>query len=272
MRFDLFSGALAALRETDPARKAACAEALYRAWREGSVDIHDAAAPLPLPVPGRPGRPVLVAPQAVPRRNPASRSGHAALLHALTHIEFNAINLALDATYRFRGLPAAFYGDWLQVAAEEALHFSLLRAHLQALGHDYGDFAAHDGLWEMARKTAHDALARMALVPRVLEARGLDAAPAIRAKLAAVGDAGAVAILDIIERDEIGHVAIGNRWYFHLCQVRGVEPLATFRQLLGQYDAPPLKPPFNFSARGRAGFLREELAWLQKLQAGLPPV
>ena len=270
MGIELYSAALAALHAADPADKAARARTLHEAWEQGRVDMDEALAPLSLLAPGRPARPALVAPQAVPRRNPASRQGHAALLHALAHIEFNAINLALDAAYRFRGLPADFYGDWLKVAAEEALHFSLLREHLQTLGYDYGDFPAHDGLWEMALKTAGDALARMALVPRLLEARGLDATPAIRAKLAAVGDAGGVAILDTIERDEIGHVAIGNRWYLHLCRARGVEPRETFRVLLEQYDAPPLKPPFNIAARSRAGFDAEELAWLQDLQAGGP--
>ena len=268
MGIELYSAALAALRAANPADKAARTCALHEAWEQGRVEMDEAGAPLPLPVPGRPARPALVAPQAVPRRNPAGCQGHAALLHALTHIEFNAINLALDAAYRFRGLPADFYGDWLKVAAEETLHFSLLREHLQTLGYDYGDFPAHDGLWEMALKTAGDPLARMALVPRVLEARGLDAAPAIRAKLAGIGDAKAAALLDLIERDEIWHVAIGNRWYLHLCRARGIAPRETFRLLLEQYDAPPLKPPFNFAARSRAGFDAEELAWLQGLQAG----
>jgi uncharacterized ferritin-like protein (DUF455 family) len=189
--------------------------------------------------------------------------GRATLVHAMTHIEFNAINLALDAVYRFRGLPSAYYGDWLKVAAEEALHFQLLRDHLGSLGHDYGDFAAHNGLWEMAMKTAHDPLARMALVPRVLEARGLDATPAIVEKLRSAGDDKAVAILAIIERDEIGHVAIGNRWYLHLCQERGLEPVQTFRRLLKEFDAPPLKPPFNIEARRKSGFAEAELTWLQ---------
>ena len=271
MATDLFEPLLAALREADPARKAAQAGALHQAWRSGGFVAQEGGVPEPLPVPGRPERPLLVAPQEVSRRNPRSRTGHAALLHALAHIEFNAINLALDAAYRFRALPHAYYGDWLRVAAEEARHFSLLRVHLQGLGYDYGDFTAHDGLWEMAVKTAHDALVRMALVPRVLEARGLDATPAIRAKLLGIGDARAAAILDVIERDEVGHVAIGNRWYFHLCAARGLEPLATFRQLIDQYDAPPLRPPFNWTARSQAGFRADELAWMHALEAAPLP-
>jgi uncharacterized ferritin-like protein (DUF455 family) len=162
-------------------------------------------------------------------------------------------------------MPRAFYGDWLQVASEEALHFSLLRAHLNTLGHDYGDFPAHNGLWEMAVKTAHDPLVRMALVPRVLEARGLDATPAIVEKFKSVKDERAVEILAIIERDEIGHVAIGSRWYLYLCEQRGLEPLQTFRELLKEYDAPPLKPPFNIAGRRAGGFSEAELSWLRNL-------
>jgi uncharacterized ferritin-like protein (DUF455 family) len=183
----------------------------------------------------------------------------------LAHIEFNAINLALDAAHRFVGMPPAYYADWLRVADEEATHFDLLNSHLATLGHVYGDFSAHNGLWDMALKTAHDPLVRMALVPRVLEARGLDATPLIVDKLKAVNDMHMVEILGIIERDEIGHVAIGSHWYGWLCGTRGLEPEATFRQLLADYDAPPLKPPFNLAARRAAGFSEPELDWLKTL-------
>jgi uncharacterized ferritin-like protein (DUF455 family) len=161
-------------------------------------------------------------------------------------------------------MPPAYYADWVVVAHEEALHFELLATHLATLGHAYGDFPAHGGLWEMALKTAHDPLVRMALVPRVLEARGLDATPRIVDKLRAADDARLVEILAIVERDEIGHVAIGSRWFSWLCAQRGVEPEATFRQLLVEYDAPALKPPFNLAARRQAGFSEPELAWLQE--------
>jgi uncharacterized ferritin-like protein (DUF455 family) len=236
---------------------------LYAAWLRNELKPEEGWPVEVIEEPGRPLRPELVPPLDVPRRKMTTPKGRAALIHALAHIEFNAINLALDAVYRFRGLPSAYYGDWLKVAAEEALHFQLLRDHLGSLGHDYGDFAAHNGLWEMAMKTAHDPLARMALVPRVLEARGLDATPAIVEKLRSAGDDKAVAILAIIERDEIGHVAIGNRWYLHLCQERGLEPVQTFRRLLKEFDAPPLKPPFNIEARRKSGFAEAELTWLQ---------
>jgi uncharacterized ferritin-like protein (DUF455 family) len=191
--------------------------------------------------------------------------GRAALLHAVAHIEFNAINLALDACWRFAGCPADYYRDWLRVASEEALHFTLLRDHLRSLGHDYGDFDAHDGLWAMAERTRHDLVARMALVPRTLEARGLDATPPMQARLRKADDLQAVAILDIILRDEIGHVAIGNRWYAWACRQQGLDPLAHYAVLAREHRAPRAQPPFNLEARRSAGFTAAEL---QALQAG----
>ena len=211
-------------------------------------------------VPGRPGRPALVPPQRVPRRRPGSPAGRAALIHAIAHIEFNAINLALDAVARFSGMPAEFYLDWARVAAEEARHFSLLTAHLADLGYAYGDFAAHDGLWEAARKTRHDVLARMALVPRILEARGLDVTPAMQLRLRAAGDAKAAAVLEIILHDEIGHVAVGNRWFLWLCASRDLSPTVCFRRLCADYGQTLPRPPFNVAARLAGGFLAAELA------------
>ena len=197
-------------------------------------------------------------------RHPADK---VACVHALqvAHIEFNAIHLALDAAHRFSGMPEKYYQDWLQVADEEALHFDMLNTHLTTLGYTYGDFPAHGGLWDMALKTAHDPLVRMALVPRVLEARGLDATPSIVNKLKAVNEIRMVEILAVIERDEIGHVAIGNHWFGWLCQAQGLEPEARFRELLIEYDAPPLRPPFNLEARRAAGFSESELDWLSSL-------
>ena len=213
-------------------------------------------------VPGRPVRPELRAPSATKSRAVGSPEGRAGLLHALAHIESNAIDLALDVMWRFDGMPEAFYLDWLQVAREEALHFQLLHAHLAELGYAYGDFPAHNGLWEMAEKTRGDVMARMALVPRTLEARGLDASPAVRNKLISVGDRRGGEIIDIILRDEIGHVLIGNRWYRHLCQARGLDPISTYAALATQYGAPRLKGPFNLAARRAAGFEEAELALL----------
>lgn len=260
---DLRSAALHWLGETDAGSKTEGVKALAQAWGRGDLALDtDALLKSPRAIPGRPARPELVPPLAVSHRSMRTVEGRAALIHALAHIEFNAINLALDAIWRFGGLPRAYYADWLQVAAEEALHFSLLSEHLQTQGFYYGDFPAHNSLWDMAEKTAGDVLARIALVPRTLEARGLDASPSVRAKLAQAGDQAAAAILDIILRDEIGHVAIGNRWYRWLCESRALEPVATYAELAAQYKAPPLRGPFNLEARRAAGFSETELAAL----------
>ena len=262
-----FAAAYAALRECNPARKCALAERLRANAHAGCLAFDGDEPVEPIGEAGRPPRPVLVVPGAVPRRRPATREGHAALLHAIAHIEFNAINLALDCVYRFRGLAQDFYVGWADVAAEEASHFGLLRARLQALGYDYGDFPAHNGLWEMTVKTADDPLARMALVPRVLEARGLDATPPIMRKLQAIGDAETLAVLDIILRDEIGHVALGDRWFRHFCAQRGLAPEANYLALIDRFDAPWPRPPLNLPARRQAGFGEEELEVLAASRA-----
>ncbi|MFL9906139.1 ferritin-like domain-containing protein [Paraburkholderia sp. RL17-337-BIB-A] len=255
----------------DPATKSAAARALYAAALDGSLACPaDLELAEPADLPGRPARPELVDPRNLKRRSMQSPEGRAVLLHALAHIEFNAINLALDAVWRFAGMPAAFYTDWLKVAAEEAHHFSLLVARLAEFGHVYGDFPAHDGLWDMCERTRGDVLARMALVPRTLEARGLDASPPIRERLQQAGDYASAAILDVILRDEIGHVLIGNRWFRHLCEEGGLDPHATYTRLADQYHAPKLRGPFNFEARRDAGFDETELAALAGLDARRP--
>lgn len=240
--------------------KLAAVAALAADADRGAIDWTLARAVEPPRTPGRPSRPPLVAPRLLERRSLATSAGHAALIHAIAHIEFNAINLALDAIVRFAGLPADYYRDWLHVAAEEALHFRLLRDHLLSLGHDYGDFPAHDGLWEMAVRTAQDPLARMALVPRVLEARGLDASPGIMRRLTAAGDPRGADIIAVILRDEVGHVAIGSLWFRHLCAERGVDPESTFERLLAAFDAPRAVLPLNLDARRRARFSEREIA------------
>lgn len=259
--------ALAALIEPDPSRKVARALALRADLQSGCLRIDPAASVQPAAdsaLPGRPDKPALIPAQQMPRRNPRDAKGHAALLHSIAHIEFNAINLALDVVWRFPSLPEDFYRDWIRVAAEEAEHFTLLRTHLRDKGSEYGDFPAHNGLWDMAEKTSADLLARMALVPRTLEARGLDVNPSIRAKLAAAGDLRGAEILDRILADEIGHVAIGNRWYHWACARAGRAPIATYDALAAQYGAPRIKPPFNREARLKAGFSAEEMAWLER--------
>jgi len=257
---NLHLAARAALAESDVESKLAAAAYLWSDWQMGHLVPVAWTDPEPIVEAGRPSRPELVPPQRVPRRELSHPEGHAALIHALAHIEFTAINLALDAAYRFQGLPSAFYADWLKVAAEEADHFRLLRDHLRRLGHDYGDFPAHAGLWEIASRTADDPLARMALVPRLMEARGLDATPGLRKKLAAHGDAAGAAILDIILRDEITHVAAGDRWFRHLCAERGLDPQTTWRRLVLELDVPKPRRPFNETARLAAGFSADELA------------
>ncbi len=213
-------------------------------------------------IPGIPNKPELVAPSSLPKRSMRTPDGRAALIHALAHIEFNAINLALDAIWRFDNMPENYYTDWLKVAAEEAYHFSLLNAHLHTLGYYYGSFSGHNSLWEMVDRTKDDVLARMALVPRTMEARGLDASPALRNKFTQIDDVEMAEILTIILHDEIGHVAIGNHWFNWLCMQRNLEPIATFEHLCQQYSAPKLKPPFNLEARKLAGFSEAELALL----------
>jgi len=253
--------ALSVLRIGEPAAR--CSAAGELASFDGALDTQ-AALDEPPGVPGRPARPLLVAPGSLAPRPVGTPEGRAALLHALAHIEFNAIGLALDHVWRFAGLPEQYYRDWTAVAAEEAHHFALLRGRLRDVGYDYGDFPAHDGLWEMARRTADDALARMALVPRTLEARGLDASPAVRAKFAAIGDLESARIIDVILRDEIGHVAVGNRWFRFLCERRGVDPQAAYRQVAGRCRAPRPRGPFNVAARLQAGFTPQEVDELQR--------
>lgn len=265
----LYGRTYTALMTADPAAKAAQVAALVADWQAGRLPAgngRDAPA-LAVPDAGRPMRPELLPHTDLPRRKPTTPEGHAALLHAIAHIEFNAINLALDCVYRFRSLPDEFYAGWLQVAAEEADHFARVCTRLAALGHAYGDFPAHRGLWDMAVKTAEDPLARMALVPRVLEARGLDATPPIVAALRRIGDADSIAVLDIILRDEVGHVALGDRWFRHLCAERGLEPEPTYLALMADFDAPWPPGPLNVEARRRAGFSAAEIA---RLEAGRP--
>lgn len=248
------------LRCTDPDAKARGVRALDPA---APVDAHEAIAEPP-GIPGRPALPRLVAHTQLRPRSAYTPQGRAALLHALAHIELNAIDLALDIVWRFAGMPEAFYRQWLGVAREEALHFELLRDHLGTLGRRYGDFDAHDGLWQMAERTRADLLARLALVPRTLEARGLDASPAVKAKLLASGDLRGGEILDLILRDEIGHVAVGNHWYRRLCAQRGLDPLAAYAALAAQHQAPRPRGPFNLDARRAAGFDEAELTQLAR--------
>ena len=258
--------ALSALCVCEPNEKVQAVQSLWDQRNQAGLNTAENITQAPrLQMPGRPALPRLIPAKEVPTRSPFTSEGLAALLHAVCHIEFNAINLALDAVWRFPHMPEPFYTDWLRVAYEESQHFDMLHTHLRSMGYTYGDFDAHDGLWHMCQKTADDVLARMALVPRTLEARGLDATPLIQTKLrkaATPAALKAVELLDIILRDEVGHVAIGNHWYRWLCMQRGLDPVSLYGDLVLRYDAPKLRPPFNEEARKRAGFTETELSYL----------
>ncbi|MDZ7804239.1 ferritin-like domain-containing protein [Thiohalophilus sp.] len=262
-RPSVFDEAEACLRVADPDTKLQQTRTVAAAWQAGELGYEAGDKSVSLSEPGRPARPELVAPRDLPARSTASEAGRAALIHSICHIEFNAINLAWDAVYRFRDLLGDYYTDWIKVAREEAYHFSLLRDHLRHLGYDYGDFPAHNGLWEMCLQTAHDPLVRMALVPRVLEARGLDVTPGIMRKLEQSGDDNAVDLLRIIQRDEVGHVAIGSRWFRYLCEQRSLPPEATFRELFNQYMPAGGRGPLDRASRLQAGFSEAELDYIE---------
>ncbi len=252
---DFARACLAAWREPDPARKSAQVAALP-----------EATAVPPQPglgrEPGRPTRPLLVAPRALRKRKLGSAAGRTALVHAIAHIEFNAINLALDAILRFPDMPDAYRADWLSVAQDEARHYSMLADRLRQMGSHYGALDAHDGLWEMARKTADDVLLRMALVPRVLEARGLDVTPGMIRRLRAAGDEDTAALLCVILEEEVRHVRIGSHWFRLLCAERGLAPETTFAALLDEHLPAYAPGRLNYEARMQAGFSAAELSRL----------
>ncbi len=258
MTKNLFDAAYQCIIATDPSEKLELTQSTVKTWQLGQLNLNSSSSIQTILMPGLPNKLVLVTPTKVPRRKLSTLEGQAALLHAISHIEFNAINLAWDAVYRFRDLPRKFYDDWIKVADEEAYHFSLLNEQLEKLEYSYGDFAAHNGLWEMAVKTEYDVLVRMALVPRVLEARGLDATPPIIAKLKSQGLSHLVKILEIILRDEIGHVAIGSYWFKYFCEQRRLESETTFKKLKSEYFTGSVKLP-NVEARLAAGFSEAEI-------------
>lgn len=272
---DLRARARVCLEETDRDAKVSATRALHAAWLEGSLRLDPALPPDARPVvPGVPAGLVLTDPKRVPRRGFGTRAGVVALLHAIAHIEWNAINLAWDAVWRFDDLPRAFYDDWTRVAAEEADHFAMLRARLHQLGSEYGDLPAHAGLWEAAEATTGDVLDRMVLVPRVLEARGLDVTPPMIARFREFDDEATASILDTILRDEVGHVRIGSHWFHHFCRERGLEPAAAFEDALRRClrGRPRIVPdPASRRLRVEAGFRDDEMAVLEKMAAGATP-
>ena len=261
---ELRQTALEILAATDPKIKVACVQDLFDQYQQQRIDLNvsDVIYSGDKALPGRPQKPELIPPLSVPKRSMANPEGRVSLLHSLAHIEFNAINLALDAIWRFPNMPKQYYADWLSVAKEEAYHFSLIEAHLQSLGVAYGDFPAHNSLWEMVERTSDEVIARMALVPRTMEARGLDAVPAIRDRFKQIKDSKVVEILEIILRDEIGHVSIGNKWFNFLCEQDNLSAISTYKELARKYRAPILRGPFNLEGRKQAGFTSEELSLL----------
>ncbi len=259
---NLFDQALSCLLLDDPQKKVEATLLLQQKWLDGLLNISPLASIKSLPVPGRPDKPELVDPREVPRRNLSSKKGRLILVHAIVHIEFNAINLALDAVYRFQNMPEQYYSDWCRIAAEEAQHFTMLSEYLEQYGMAYGDLSAHNGLWEMAVKTDFDVMTRMALVPRVLEARGLDVTPTMIKKLQPGGETRLISILQKIFDEEIGHVKIGSYWYKILCEERGLEPERTFLQLIEKYMQGARFGPFETEARLEAGFTQDELQGL----------
>lgn len=262
---ELREASLAILVGSDVQAKVSALLSLFDGYQDQKVtlDVSRKIGSKDSILPGRPAKPELVLPKLVPKRRMDTPEGRAGLLHSLAHIEFNAMNLALDAIWRFPDMPKEYYEDWLKVAKEEASHFSLVNEHLHALGFSYGDFPAHNSLWEMVERTTDSVIARMALVPRTMEARGLDAVPAIRDRFRQIKETRAVEILEIILNDEIGHVLIGNRWFNFLCVKDNLSPITAYRELAAKYRAPVLKGPFNMAARKRAGFTTEELSLLE---------
>ena len=261
---ELRQSALELLASSDPQLKISGISQLFDTYQAGQITVtidNDLDAGMRC-IPGRPQKPDLVPPLEVPKRAMNTDQGRASLIHSLAHIEFNAMNLALDAIWRFEGMPKAYYEDWLKVAKEEAYHFSLLEAYLKQMGYAYGDFLAHNSLWEMVERTADAVIARMALVPRTMEARGLDAVPMIRERFKQIKDVRAVEILEIILRDEIGHVLIGNKWFNFLCEKNNLSAITSYKELARKYRAPILRGPFNIEGRKQAGFTNEELELL----------
>ncbi len=251
----LRDGAAQAISAPDLDLKTLLAQETTRRWNERRLSLRTPLDTMPPDRPGRPEKPELIAPQKVPRRALTSLRGRIALLHAIAHIELNAVDLALDIVARFASetVPNSFFDGWMRVAFEEAKHFRMVRDRLRALGADYGDLPAHDGLWQAAHDTRNDLTARLAVVPLILEARGLDVTPALQTKMRETGDHESAAVLDVIYEDEKGHVAVGAKWFRFLCARQKKDPTAAFQALVRANFRGPLKAPFNDIARAEAG-------------------
>ncbi len=263
-RASLFDIAYACLVADDLEQKLQLTEAASAAWKKRALSLSLPENPNQVERAGHPSKPQLVAPRQLKQRDLSSDEGRAAMLHAIAHIEFNAINLAWDAVHRFQRMPEEYYSDWIQVALDEVNHFRLLQKRLRSCGHEYGDFPGHNGLWDLAQRTAHDLLVRMALIPRMMEAHGLDVTPGIIRRFESVGDYETVALLKVIMQEEVSHVQAGNRWFQHLCQQRGLEPERTYFELLDKYNTSERRAPLNRKARLAAGFTQSEIERLSR--------
>ena len=261
---NLFDFADACLHRTDIDEKLQLTAEAWKLYQLGELQFDSLSEPKAIEQVCFPSKPELLAPRFMARRKLGTPEGVQAFYHALAHIEFIAIYLAWDMLYRFRGLPEKFYQDWLQVAQEEAQHFNLIRDHLRKLGIDYGDLPAHQGLWEHAQDTAHDILARLTIIPRCMEARGLDVTPGMIEKIRHLGDVDGVKILERILEDEQQHVLFGSEWFYQQCEQQQLAPEVTFKALILKYfkNHKP-KGPFNIEMRLNAGFTANELAWLE---------
>jgi len=261
---NVFKFAEACLYSATIDEKLALTHQALHALEIGQLSLISEQPAMPIAQVKFPDKPILLPPRDMPKRKLGSAEGIAAFFHAIAHVEFVAIYLAWDMLYRFRGMPDQFYQDWLRVADEEAQHFELIRTHLQAMHVNYGDLPAHSGLWDHAKDTASDLLARLAMVPRCMEARGLDVTPAIIAKFRQLGDDSSVTLLNRILTDEVGHVERGSYWFKFVCGQQGLEPETKYRQLIKQYyQGGKPKGPFNREMRIIAGFSDAELDWLE---------
>lgn len=261
---NIYDFAEACLHRTDIDEKLQLTADAWQLYQQGKLNFDSLSKPKGIAEVSFPDKPELLAPRHMVRRKLGTPGGVQAFYHALAHIEFIAIYLAWDILYRFRGLPEEFYQDWLMVAQEEAIHFKLIRSHLRKTGIDYGDLPAHHGLWEHAQDTAHNLLARLTIIPRCMEARGLDVTPTMIKKIAKLKDTDGVTILERILEDEQTHVLLGSKWFNQQCHEQQVEPDSTFKALLLKYfnNTKP-KGPFNTELRLKAGFTESELAWLE---------
>jgi uncharacterized ferritin-like protein (DUF455 family) len=263
----IIDAAIRVLTASDPAAKTIAAHQMFERWQLGELALpvlETGTAPLPIPdFPGRPDRPELVNPRDLKRRRLGSVEGRISLLHAIAHIEFNAINLAADMVARYAmdiriqdDNRLEFVSDWVSVCNDEARHFSMIQVRLKELSSSYGDFPAHNGLWEAAISTKDDLAARLVIAPMVLEARGLDVTPKMIENLQKFGDDVSAKILTTIFNEEIGHVAAGARWFRHICERENQQENPYFQALLATHFKGSLKPPFNVEARNLAGLSR----------------